>query len=250
MNREHIRIEQISKRFGSIQALKHVSLSVNENEILALIGDNGAGKTTLIKILSGVLTPDSGVSYINGEPANFDGYPDARAAGIETVFQTLAIAPQQSVKNNIFLGKELTRDSIIGEYLSFVNDEQMTTETVKLLNILDINISPHAKAGRLSGGQQQAVAIARALQSKPEILIMDEPTSKLSVESSQLVLDLIQRMQNHGLTIVLADHNINEVLSVADRVAVLSSGRLVGTRSTDTLTEENIIQMMMNGTTH
>jgi ABC-type sugar transport system ATPase subunit len=243
-----VRIENVSKSFGSVQALEDVSFSVEENEVLALMGDNGAGKSTLIKILSGVLQSTSGHIYINDEEAVYDDYTGARAAGIETVYQTLAVAPHRSVMDNIFLGKEPLVENTIGKALSMVDDERMRRETIAVLDQLDMDLDPDMETGNLSGGQQQAVAIGRALQSEPAILIMDEPTSALSVEASQQILDLINRLQNRGLTIILVDHNIDEVFEVADRAAVLTSGQSIGTRPVESLTERQLIQMMM-GTT-
>jgi ABC-type sugar transport system ATPase subunit len=244
---EPVRIEDVSKSFGSVQALENVSFSIEENEVLALVGDNGAGKSTLIKILSGVLQPTSGRLYINGEETDLNDYTDAQAAGIETVYQTLAVAPHRLVKDNIFLGKEPLVENPLGNMLSIVDDERMRQETETVLDQLDMDIDPNKETGNLSGGQQQAVAVGRALQSEPDIMIMDEPTSALSVEASQQILDLINQLQDQGLTIILVDHNIDEVFEVADRVAVLSTGQFVGTRPAESLTESQLIQMMMGG---
>lgn len=240
-----IQIEDISKSFGSVQALEDVSFNVRENEVLALMGDNGAGKSTLIKILSGVLAPTSGTVYINDESVSFDNYTDARAHGIETVYQELAVAEAQSVTDNVFMGKEPTVDNRLGRLLRITDEERMIEETQEILKRLNMDIDPRAQAGSLSGGQQQAVAIGRALQSDPSILIMDEPTSALSVDASQLILDLIKELQNQGLTILLVNHNIDEVFEVADRAAVLATGNFVGTEAVENLTERAMIQMMM-----
>jgi ABC-type sugar transport system ATPase subunit len=245
MSENAIRVENLSKSFGSVQALEDVSFNVRENEVLALMGDNGAGKSTLIKILSGVLAPTSGTVYVDNESVSFDDYTDARAHGIETIYQDLAVAEGQSVMNNVFMGKELIVDNRLGRLLRITDDEQMMKETQEILERLDMNINPQIEAGSLSGGQQQAVAIGRALQSSPSILIMDEPTSALSVDASQRVLDLIQELRNQGLTIILVNHNIDEVFEVADRAAVLATGNFVGTEAIENLTEHEMIQMMM-----
>ena len=240
-----IEFNNISKSFGSIQALESISFSVRENEILALMGDNGAGKSTLIKILSGVLQPTTGHIKIEGEKVDFDSYIQARDAGIETVYQDLAVAPNRTVWENIFLGKEVTKRSIPGRIFGVVDEAKMREESNETLDELGMDLNPNSKLKNLSGGQQQAVAIARAVQSDPSIIIMDEPTSALSVEAAQRIIDLIKRLRESGITIVLVNHNIDEVYQVADRMAVLATGNLAGVRSAGELSEDQLIQMMM-----
>lgn len=240
-----IEFNNISKSFGSIQALESISFSVRENEILALMGDNGAGKSTLIKILSGVLQPTTGYIKIEGEKVDFDSYIQARDAGIETVYQDLAVAPNRTVWENIFLGKEVTKRSIPGRIFGVVDEAKMREESNETLDELGMDLNPNSKLKNLSGGQQQAVAIARAVQSDPSIIIMDEPTSALSVEAAQRIIDLIKRLRESGITIVLVNHNIDEVYQVADRMAVLATGNLAGVRSAGELSEDQLIQMMM-----
>ncbi|MFA9517953.1 ATP-binding cassette domain-containing protein [Halopenitus sp. H-Gu1] len=242
----HIRFEDVSKTFGPILALDDVSFSVRKNEVLAVMGDNGAGKSTLMKILSGVLQPTSGEIYVNGEAVDFQNHIDAQEVGIETVYQDLAIAPSRTVTDNIFMGKEVIQSGAIRRRLGFVDDPAMEKRTEEILERLDLGrVSPSQEAGVLSGGQQQAVAVGRALGSDPDVLILDEPTSALSVEAVDRILDLVKQLQNEGLTIILIDHNIDEVFEVADRAAVLASGRYMGTRDIDSLTEHDLIQMMM-----
>ena len=240
-----IEFNNISKSFGSIQALESISFSVRENEILALMGDNGAGKSTLIKSLSGVLQPTTGHIKIEGEKVDFDSYIQARDAGIETVYQDLAVAPNRTVWENIFLGKEVTKRSIPGRIFGVVDEAKMREESNETLDELGMDLNPNSKLKNLSGGQQQAVAIARAVQSDPSIIIMDEPTSALSVEAAQRIIDLIKRLRESGITIVLVNHNIDEVYQVADRMAVLATGNLAGVRSAGELSEDQLIQMMM-----
>ena len=240
-----IEFNNISKSFGSIQALESISFSVRENEILALMWDNGAGKSTLIKILSGVLQPTTGYIKIEGEKVDFDSYIQARDAGIETVYQDLAVAPNRTVWENIFLGKEVTKRSIPGRIFGVVDEAKMREESNETLDELGMDLNPNSKLKNLSGGQQQAVAIARAVQSDPSIIIMDEPTSALSVEAAQRIIDLIKRLRESGITIVLVNHNIDEVYQVADRMAVLATGNLAGVRSAGELSEDQLIQMMM-----
>ena len=240
-----IEFDGISKSFGSIQALESVSFAVRENEVLALMGDNGAGKSTLMKILSGVLQPTDGRIIFRGEPADFDSHIEARNAGIETVYQDLAVAPNRTVWENIFLGKELIKQTTIGRALTLVDDERMRRESESVLDRFGMDLDPESEVKNLSGGQQQAVAVARAVQSDPSIIIMDEPTSALSVEAAQRILDLIEELRRSGMTIILVDHNIDEVFQVADRMAVLASGRVMGVRSAGQLTEDRVVQLMM-----
>lgn len=240
-----IQIEDISKSFGSVQALKDVSFSIQENEVLALVGDNGAGKSTLIKILSGVLQPTSGTIYLKGEAADLQGYQNAQDHGIETVYQEFALAPNRSVRENIFLGKEPVSSGPIGRLLRMVDDGRMRVEAEAVLDDVGIDLDPDATVGNLSGGEQQSVEVARALQSDPDIIILDEPTSALSVEAARRILDLIKRLQDRGITIIIISHNMDEIFEVSDRIAILATGELMGVEQTEALTREEIIQMMM-----
>lgn len=237
--------EDLSKRFGNIRAVSEVNLSVEDGEIMALVGDNGAGKSTLIKMLCGVLEPTAGDIFLRDEHVRFADYNDARQAGIETVYQELALADDQTVAANVFLGNEPRMDNTIGRFLGLVDEKQMVQRARDALERVKIPVDPEAKVKNLSGGQQQAVAIARALQSSPELLIMDEPTSALSIEGARNVLEVIKNLKEQGLTIILISHNINLVLSTADRISVLAQGRLMGVREADETDREEIVSMMM-----
>lgn len=245
---EVIQFDDISKSFGSVQALESVSFAVRENEVLALMGDNGAGKSTLMKILSGVLQPTEGSILFRGEPADFDSHIQARSAGIETVYQDLAVAPNRAVWENIFLGKEPIRQTRVGRVFKLIDEERMRRESRSVLDRLGMDLDPASKVKDLSGGQQQAVAVARAVQSDPSIIIMDEPTSALSVEAAQRILDLIEELRRSGMTIILVDHNIDEVFKIADRMTILASGRVMGVQPAEQLTEDRVVQMMMGAT--
>ncbi|WP_338074081.1 ATP-binding cassette domain-containing protein [Halomicrobium salinisoli] len=225
--------------------MENVDFSVRDGEIMALVGDNGAGKSTLIKTLCGVHRPTSGRIYVRGESVEFDDYNDARELGIETVYQDLALAEDQTVAANVFLGHEPVRGGRLGRWLGLVDEEQMFREARENLEKVQIPVDPKAKVKNLSGGQQQAVAIARALQSDPDILIMDEPTSALSIEGARNVLRVIDGLRDQGLTIILISHNIRHVLRLADRVSVLAQGRLMGVRDTDEVSRNEIIALMM-----
>ncbi len=240
-----IHTEGLTKHFGSIQAVQDVDFSVREGEVMALVGDNGAGKSTLIKMLCGVLEPSAGQVYIRGDPVSFSSYDDARAYGIETVYQDLALAEKQTVAANVFLGKEPLRDDFLGRLLRIVDENYTIEEAKQSLDRVNIPVDPRARVSNLSGGQQQAVAIARALQSDPDVMIMDEPTSALSIEGARNVLGVIDDLRDEGLSIILISHNIREVIGIADRISVLFQGKLTGVRDEDTFDREEIIGMMM-----
>ncbi|MFB6308265.1 MAG: ATP-binding cassette domain-containing protein [Haloarculaceae archaeon] len=237
--------EQLTKTFGNIHAVEDVDFEVREGEIMALVGDNGAGKSTLIKMLCGIHRPTSGTIHVQGDSVEFDDYNDARAYGIETVYQELALAENQTVAANVFLGHEPVQQSRLSRWLGLVDEEEMLEEAERNLEKVDIPVDPEAKVKNLSGGQQQAVALARALQSDPDILILDEPTSALSIEGARNVLRVVDGLREQGLTIILISHNIRHVLGIADRISVLAQGRLMGVREADETTRNEIIALMM-----
>ncbi|RKD95529.1 ATP-binding cassette domain-containing protein [Halopiger aswanensis] len=236
---------ELTKHFGNVVAVEGVDFSLREGEIMALVGDNGAGKSTFIKMLCGVHEPTSGEIRIDGEPIEFEDYSDAREMGIETVYQDLALAEQQTVAANVFLGQEPVRSDLLGRLLGVVDKQAMRDRARESLDRVQIPVDPDARVSDLSGGQQQAVAVARALQSDPDILILDEPTSALSIEGARNVLRVIDDLRNEGLSIILISHNIRQVLTLADRVSVLAQGRLMGVRDTDSATRDEIIALMM-----
>ena len=241
---EVLETENLRKEYGNIIAINNVNYSVAGGKINALVGDNGAGKSTLIRMLSGVTTPTSGTIRINDQEVTLEDHTDARENGIETVYQELALVPKQTVVDNIFLGQEISRDGLLSMF-SVLDRSTMYEECRSALERLDMSFDPESTVSELSGGQQQAVAIARALQSDPDILILDEPTSALSIEGSRKVLDLLLKLKERGLTIVLISHNIQEVMKVADRISVLFNGELLASKHADETTEEQIISYMM-----
>ena len=234
----------LSKWFGNVHAVRDADFEAREGEVMAIVGDNGAGKSTLIKMLCGVLQPSDGEIYVRGERVAFDSYTDARARGIETVYQDLALAESQTVAANVFLGNERVRRGLLGR-LGLVDERYMVEQAREALEQVNIPVDPNAKVRYLSGGQKQAVAIGRALQFEPEILIMDEPTSALSIEGVRHVLNVIDSLRERGITIVLISHNIEEVLAIADRITVLSQGEIMGVRRADETDREEIVLMMM-----
>jgi len=239
-----VRTRGLSKYFDNIRAVDDVTLEVPTQEITAIVGDNGAGKSTLIKMLCGILEPTAGEIYVHGDRVTFEDYTDARNHGIETVYQDLGLVEKQTVYENVFLGSEPSQSGISG-WLGFVDKEYMIEQAAETLERLNIPVDPTEKVENLSGGQQQAVAIARALQFDPDIFIMDEPTSALSIEGVSNVLRVINRLREEGHTIILISHNIDEVLTIADNIAVLAHGKLMGVIDAEDATREQVVSMMM-----
>ena len=241
-----VKMINISKRFGGIQALYKVNLELYPGEVLGLVGDNGAGKSTLMKILAGVYRADEGEIYLEGKKVEIDSPLTARRLGIEMIYQDLenALAPNLDVIENMFLGREYTK------FLGVIDRKRMEQMARKVLEELGIKIpSLKVKVRYLSGGQQQAVAIARTLLFKPKVLLMDEPTTALSVERKRHVLELVKRIKQRGdIGIIFVSHIIPDVLEVADRVMVLRTGIKVAEKDASELTIDDVIKLMMGGT--
>lgn len=236
----------ITKNFGNITALNDVDLTLREGEILGLLGDNGSGKSTMVKVLVGVHEPTAGEVRIRGEPVDIGGPKDAREHGIATVYQDLALVDELSVAENLFLGR-MPRTSV-GGIVSIIDYARMQEEAERILRErLNIHLDPTTRVEFLSGGERQAVAIARALVTDPDIVIMDEPTSALSADSTARVRDLIRSLQADGITILIISHDLNEVFELADRITVLDNGDLVGTVAIDEVVEDDVVKMMMSG---
>jgi ABC-type sugar transport system ATPase subunit len=216
----------IAKSYGAVQALRGVDFRIRRGETVALVGDNGAGKSTFVKILSGVTQPTSGTIRFAGKPVSIDSTDVAHALGIETVYQDLGLCPNLTVADNIFLGREMTRG--IGP-LRFLDRRAMRKAAAEILPTLSVNVpSPNANVARLSGGQRQAVAIARAKLWERSLVLLDEPTAALGVQESRRAMDAVRTMQQHGLSIVLISHNMPLVLEMSHRIVVLRHGRKVG----------------------
>lgn len=221
-----VEMRNIKKSFAAVQALRGVDLLLKHNEILGLVGDNAAGKSTLMKVLSGAYTPDEGEILIDGEKVNISDPMHARRLGIEMVYQDLALADNLDVAANVFLGRELTSTDL-GPF-GVMNSHQMEQETIKLLDHLKINIpSVRSLVERLSGGQRQAVAIARATAFNSKVTIMDEPTAALSVAAISQVLDLVRELKAQGASIIIISHRLEDIYQVSDRLMVLRQGRKV-----------------------
>ncbi len=228
----------ISKAFGHVQALDKVDFELYPQEVLALVGDNGAGKSTLIKILTGVYAADEGTIFIDGCPVTIRNPRDAQALGIAAVYQDLALVDCRDIAANIFLGREPTRGPL-------VNRKKMLAESEQVLKKLKTTLgSANIIVGYLSGGQRQAVAIARAISRQGRFIIMDEPTAALGVEEARKVNDLILDLKEHGSSVIVISHNLVHVFSVADRVIVLRHGQRAGSRYKTQTTMDEIVSMI------
>jgi simple sugar transport system ATP-binding protein len=241
-----LEMRNISKSFGAVTALVDASITLQRGEVLALVGDNGAGKSTLIKILSGFHQPDGGVIILNGKEVLFASPRDARANGIETVYQDLALIGDLSIFHNMFLGREYHK-RIFG--LNLLDNAKMRDLAVKYLKTIEISIpSVNSTVDLLSGGQRQCVAVARSIYSSPTILVLDEPLAALGVREGGQVLGLIQKLRRQrDVSIILIVHNYNQVFEVCDRINFLHSGRIVLNASTDETSEEELIRIVKSG---
>lgn len=223
-----LEVDRVTKRFGPVTALRDVSLNLRAGEVLGLVGDNGAGKSTLVNIMSGSLRPDEGCIRVDGTEHRFSSPADARAAGLETVFQNLALVPTLNIVDNLYLRREEFRWGAAGRFLRIMNRRKMRREAAEGFQRLGVTLPPlKSKVGALSGGQRQAVAIGRAVMWGSHIVMLDEPTAALGVKQTELVLSLIERLREHGVAVILISHNMQHVLRVADRVAVMRLGRKV-----------------------
>ena len=217
----------IWRRFGQVEALRGASLAVYPQEVVALIGDNGAGKSTLIRCLAGADKPNSGQILVDGEPVEFDSPLAARAHGIETLYQDLALATDLDAYSNMYLGRELFLPNL-PRFLHVLDRRRMRQESDEAMRSLGVEVRDTKSPVRsLSGGQRQIVAVARAVAWAKRVVIMDEPTAALGVRQRALVLDVIRRVRDQGIAVVLVSHNMPEVLEVSDRVEVLRLGRRV-----------------------
>jgi ABC-type sugar transport system ATPase subunit len=241
-----IRVENVDKHFGRIVALDGVSLAIEENEILAMVGGNGAGKSTLMNVLCGVHKPTNGQLYVRGSPVEFENPDDARGHGIETVYQDLALMDDLDVATNIFMDQFPTRG--IGPLRAIDWDETYARASTILADRLDRgDIDAYSEVEFLSGGERQLVAIARALAFDPDLVILDEPTSALSVEATELVHETVRQLKAEGITVVIVSHSLDEIFGLADRIAVLYHGSLVDVADTDEVDSDTLTRMMSTG---
>lgn len=222
-----LELSGVEKSFGAVQVLHGVDLSVDAGEVVGLVGDNGAGKSTLMKAITGVYTTDKGRVIYNGTDVTSMQPGERREMGIEMIYQDLALAPQQDVANNIFLGREPTK-RLFGLLPSFVDKSKIDAEAQEMLDQLGVHVpSVHIPVGMLSGGQQQTIAIARALTFRPKLVIMDEPTAALAVREVESVLKLIEQMRTDGIATILISHRLNDVFAACGRIVVLRRGNVI-----------------------
>jgi D-xylose transport system ATP-binding protein len=236
-----LQLQGISKRFGAIQALSSVDFEVYTSEVLGLVGDNGAGKSTLIKIISGVYRPDSGNYIFEDRQVTMNSPKDATHLGIETVYQDLALCDNLDVVANLFLGREEVQ-SVIPGWLHFINEASMEQNAVRLLAELHVRLpSVRNQIATLSGGQRQSVAVSRSVMWNSKIVLLDEPTAALGVEQTRQVKDLILRLRERGLGIVVISHNLADIFDVTDRIIVLRLGKRVATFDTHATNAELVV---------
>jgi ABC-type sugar transport system ATPase subunit len=241
-----VEMRGISKRYGGVQALADVDLELHTDEVHSLVGDNAAGKSTLIKILAGAVARDAGVIRFQDLPAEIDSPRAAKALGIETVYQDLALADNLDVAANMFLGREIVGQGVLRPFLDI---RRMEEEARKVLARLKINIpSIRQKVRSMSGGQRQSIAIARSVYFNAKVVILDEPTAALGVEETRKVHELVREMRSHGLAVLMISHNLNHVFENSDRITVLKTGRVVGTRRVAETSREEILRMIVTGT--
>ncbi|WP_040814829.1 ATP-binding cassette domain-containing protein [Nocardia concava] len=241
--------EGLQKRYGGVEALQGASFQVDAGEVVALIGDNGAGKSTLVKCLSGAEQPDGGRILLEGNPVRMASPVAARRMGVETVYQDLAVAPDLDPAANLFLGRELFRKGLAGR-LGMLDRKAMRTQAAEHFQRLGVVLPrDDVPIGSLSGGQRQTVAVARAVMWASKVVFMDEPTAALGVVQRERVLDVIRRVRDQGIAVVLISHNMPEVLAVADRIEVLRLGRRVARFTAADATLEQLVGAMTGALT-
>ena len=232
-----LELRDLSKAFGSVQALSEVDFEVRDGEVMALVGDNGTGKSTLIKCIAGIHPMDDGTMLFEGETVSISGPKDAARLGIEVVYQDLALCDNLDVVQNMFLGRE------IRDFLNRLREapmEQRTADTLKSLSVTTISSVRHPVA-TLSGGQRQSIAVARAVLWNSRVVILDEPTAALGVAQTRQVLELVKRLASQGLAVVIISHNLYDVFEVANRISVLRLGRVVGVYERAETTQQEIV---------
>ncbi len=237
-----LKIRELDKHFGPVQALYHVDLDLPAGQVTALVGDNGAGKTVLTKTVSGIYQPDHGQVYWEGRPVHVRSARDASRLGIETVYQDLALADNLDIVQNMFLGRERLRTGLLDED----SMERAAKETLASLRVTTVR-SIRQPVASLSGGQRQSVAVAKAVMWNSKLVIMDEPTAALGVVQTKQVLDLIKRLRDRGLAVMVISHNLNDVFEVADRIAVMYLGRLVVQDSASRFDRQSVVDYMTTG---
>jgi simple sugar transport system ATP-binding protein len=244
-----VEMRGISKSFGAVQAVVDASLVVWPAEVVGIVGDNAAGKSTLMKVLSGAHEPTSGEIRMHGVPVRFASPHDARQRGIEMVYQNFALVPHLDIATNIFLGREPVRSGP-ARLLGALDRATMDAGARELFGRLRVDVgSVRAKVRTLSGGQQQAIAIARAMAFEARLIIMDEPTANLAVSGIEMVRDVIRNLKAHGISVIVISHRLEDIFAVADRVVVMKRGRVVGGREIGQTSMDEVLQMIVSGVT-
>jgi ABC-type sugar transport system ATPase subunit len=237
--------EHIGRNFGAVVALSDASLRVREREVVGLVGDNGAGKSTLVKVLSGVLAPDAGRIVLDGTDLTFRSPQEALNAGIETVYQDLALVDTMSAAQYVYLGRELLARNRLYRALNLVSDRSMREGARQVLTSLGVKIpSVNESVKQMSGGQRQCLAIARAVLWGRRTVILDEPTAALGVRESQQVLQLVSRLRSHGVSVILVTHNMQHLVEIADRVVVMRLGRTIASRAIKETSVQEVVGLI------
>jgi ABC-type sugar transport system ATPase subunit len=243
MSSEILRTEHVSKTFGRVQALRDASISLQKGEVLGLLGDNGAGKSTLMKILTGFHHPTSGKVFFEGQEVQLKSVRYARTLGIEPVYQDLALINELSVYRNMFLQREI----MFGGFLGILDDRTMRERAKAQLKEMGVNIpSVDVEISKLSGGQRQAIAVARSVYANAKVLLLDEPTAAMGVRESAMILDLIKRLKERAdVSVIIVAHNYAHVFDVCDRVSLLQNGEIVLNRATKDTSMEELLQLVL-----
>jgi ABC-type sugar transport system ATPase subunit len=244
MSEEVLRTERISKSFGRVTALRDASIRLAKGEVLGLLGDNGAGKSTLLKILTGFHRPSSGKIYFQGEEVELKSVSHARSLGIEPVYQDLALINELNVYRNMFLQREIMSNRFLG----ILDDRTMRERAIEQLNDMGVNIPKvDVEISKLSGGQRQAIAVARSVFANAKVLLLDEPTAAMGVKESAMILDLIRRLKEKGeVSVILVAHNYAHVFDVCDRVSLLQNGEITFDRQTRETSVEELMNLVLH----
>jgi ABC-type sugar transport system ATPase subunit len=244
MSEEVLRTEQVAKSFGAVTALEDVSIHLNKGEVLGLLGDNGAGKSTLMKILTGFHRPSSGKIYFEGKEIELKGVSHARSLGIEPVYQDLALVNGLNVYHNMFLQREI----MYGGIFRILNDGAMRERAKKQLKEMGVNIpSVDVEIAKLSGGQRQAIAVARSVYANAKVLLLDEPTAAMGVKESTMILDLVRRLKEKGnVSIIIVAHNYAQIFDFCDRINLLQNGKIAFDQRTKDTSVEQLTSLVVN----
>ena len=238
-----LRAVGITKRFGAVAALRGIDMHLNRGEVLGLVGDNGTGKSTFVKVLCGFHRPDSGQLYLDGKQVNFHSVQDARAHGIEAVYQDLALVPQLPVYQNMFLNREETRLGRLG----FLSNRKMRKLAKDYLSNIKVDIPDiDAEVELLSGGQRQAIAVARATRQNAKILLLDEPLAAMGARESALIIDLVRDLSQRGVSMIVIDHNYTHLFELCDRLNIIQRGRVVFDKLVSTTSVEELTELMVS----